>query len=69
MSASISLKIKLGPLVTFEVAGDDCEEICRALKGFQTLNMQIDEMCSDLAERVYPDGEDASQQTDPQVSP
>ena len=56
MSASIVLKIRLGPLVYFEVEGDNCTEISEALQGYQTLNQQINDMCSDLAERVYPDG-------------
>lgn len=56
MSVSLTLKIRLGPLVSLEVNGNNCEEISEALKGFEILNRQIDAMCSDLAERVYPEG-------------
>lgn len=64
MSASMSLKIRLGPLVTLEVSGDNCEEIHNALEGFAKLNSKIDAMCSDLAERMYPeDSDDVAQQS------
>ncbi len=55
MSSHLSLKIRLGPLVSLEVGGDNCHEIREALKGFNELNKQLDAMCSDLAERVYPE--------------
>lgn len=65
MSASMNLKIRLGPLVTLEVSGNNCDEIHKALEGFDKLNQKIDAMCSDLAERIYPDGEaDMSEQAD-----
>lgn len=63
MSASMTLKVRLGPLVTLEIAGDNCEEICAALSGFEPLNRQIDAMCSDLAERMYPEDNDPPVQT------
>ena len=50
------LRIKLGPFVSFEIEGANCDEICQSLKGFEKLNERIDAMCSDLAERVYPEG-------------
>ncbi len=64
MSASMSLKIRLGPLVTLEVSGDNCEELNDALEGFEPLNKQIDAMCSDLAERMYPEQTDINTQPD-----
>jgi len=55
--ARINLSIRLGPMVHFEVQGQDCEEIAKALEGFQQLNETVDAMFSDLARRVYPEGE------------
>jgi hypothetical protein len=57
MSASMNLKIRLGPLVTLEVSGENCEEIHSALEGFEKLNKQLDAMCGDLANRIYPEEE------------
>jgi hypothetical protein len=54
MSASIVLNIRLGPMVTYRIQGDNCKEILEALEGFGKLNQRIDEMCSDLGERMYP---------------
>lgn len=51
---NMTLKIRLGPLVSFEVEGENCTEIAEALKGFDDLNQMVDAMCSDLADRVYP---------------
>ncbi len=59
--ANITLSIRLGPLVHFEVVGDSCEEISRALHGFEHLNKTVGTMFSDLAERVYPDLEKAAE--------
>ena len=56
MAASMVLRIKLGPFVSFEIEGANCEEICQCLKGFEKLNERVDSMCSDLVERLYPDG-------------
>ncbi len=64
MSASMSLKIRLGPLVTLEVSGDNCEELYDALNGFEPLNQQIDAMCGDLAERMYPEQSNTATQAD-----
>lgn len=58
MSASITLNIRLGPMVTFRIDGANCTEILQALEGFAELNRRIDEMCSDLGERMYPEGMD-----------
>lgn len=63
MSASMNLKIRLGPLVSLEVHGDNCEEIRAALEGFEKLNQQVDAMCSDLAERMYPEEADSTEQS------
>jgi len=54
--ARMSLRIRLGPLVYFQVDGDSCTELSAALEGFEELNTKVDAMCSDLAARVYPDG-------------
>ncbi len=56
MSASIVLRVKLGPFVTIEVTGDNCEEITEALDGYEALNKRIDNMCSDLVAHIYPEG-------------
>lgn len=56
---SMTLKIQLGPLVSFQVEGENCREIAAALEGFDELNRTVDAMCSDLAERVYPGGDEA----------
>ncbi|HRC44759.1 MAG TPA: hypothetical protein PLT27_11950 [Nitrospira sp.] len=56
MAASMILRIKLGPFVSFEVEGENCEEICQSLKGFEKLNERVDSMCSDLVDRLYPEG-------------
>ncbi len=55
MSASIVLNIRLGPMVTYKIQGDNCKEILEALDGFGKLNERIDDMCSDLGERMYPE--------------
>ena len=54
--ASMTLRIRLGPLVYFEVDGDTCAELATALEGFEELNEKVDALCSDLASRVYRDG-------------
>lgn len=59
MSTNMTLRIQLGPLVLFEVTGENCRELARALEGFDELNNRVDAMCSDLAPRVYPEGADA----------
>jgi hypothetical protein len=59
----MTLRIRLGPLVYFQVEGENCHEITRALQGFDELNRTVDAMCSDLAERVYPDGVEPSRPT------
>ncbi len=56
MSASIVLRVKLGPFVTIEVTGDNCDEITEALDGYEALNKRIDNMCSDLVAHIYPEG-------------
>jgi hypothetical protein len=63
---SMTLRIQLGPLVYFEVAGESCRELAGALEGFRELNERIDAMCGDLAERVYPEGEAARPQPRPE---
>jgi hypothetical protein len=51
----ITVSIRLGPMVHFQVEGQSCAEIAQSLKGFEELNKTVDTMFSDLAERVYPD--------------
>jgi hypothetical protein len=53
----INLSIRLGPMVHFEVQGENCTQVAEALKGFEQLNVVVEAMFSDLAGRVYPDGE------------
>jgi hypothetical protein len=50
------LRVRLGPLVFFQVEGENCQELIDALEGFEELNRKVDAMCTDLAERVYPEG-------------
>ena len=59
MASTINFTIRLGPLVTLELAGDNCNEISEALNGFETLNQQINSMCSELAESIYPQDTDS----------
>lgn len=54
----MKLKVTLGPFVTLEIEGSSCREISEALEGHEKLNIQLDGMCSNLAERVYPAGVD-----------
>jgi hypothetical protein len=54
--ANITLTIRLGPMVSFQVEGRNCTEINAALRGFEQLNRTVDAMFSDLAKRVYPEG-------------
>jgi hypothetical protein len=45
-------------MVFFQIEGVDCREVSTALDGYEELNKKLDAMCSDLAERVYPEGVD-----------
>ena len=58
MAVSITLSIRLGPLVSLRVTGQSCHELAKALEGYDNLNHHINAMCGDLAERIYPDGID-----------
>jgi hypothetical protein len=58
MPVTFSLVIKIGPSVEIRIAGQNCHEISQALEGFEDLNVKIDSMCGDLAERIYPEGQD-----------
>jgi len=62
MAGFITLKIRLGPLVSMEFTGENCDEISEALKGYEKMNKQLDAMCSDLAERVYPEGMESDEE-------
>lgn len=54
--ANITFKIRLGPLVSIDIEGKTCEEISEALEGYEKLNDALSALCSDLAERIYPEG-------------
>jgi len=58
VAVSITLSIRLGPLVSLRVTGQSCHELAKALEGYDDLNQHINAMCGDLAERIYPDGFD-----------
>jgi hypothetical protein len=58
MSASITLFVRLGPMVSLRVSGQSCQELAKALEGYDDLNVRIDSMCGDLANRIYPEGLD-----------
>jgi hypothetical protein len=58
VSVSITLSIRLGPLVSLRVTGQSCHELAKALEGYDNLNHHINAMCGDLAERIYPEGLD-----------
>jgi hypothetical protein len=56
MAVHVTLRVRLGPLVTLDITGGNCTEIMEALRGHEELNRLLDAMCSDLAERIYPEG-------------
>jgi hypothetical protein len=56
MAVHMTLKVWLGPLVSLDITGGNCAEITEALRGHEELNRVLDAMCSDLAERIYPEG-------------
>jgi hypothetical protein len=64
VAVSITLSIRLGPLVMLKVNGASCHEIAKALEGHGQLNEQVNAMCSNLAERVYPEGFDLNTMRD-----
>ena len=53
----INLSIRIGPMVHFTVQGDTSVQVAEALEGYERLNDIIDRMFSDLASRVYPEGD------------
>ena len=53
----INLSIRIGPMVHFTVQGETCAQVAEALQGFEQLNDIVDRMFSDLATRVYPEGD------------
>jgi hypothetical protein len=59
----INFSIRLGPMVHFEVQGENCREIAQALEGFEELNEIVDTMFSDLAQRVYPTDEASEEES------
>jgi hypothetical protein len=56
---SIVMRMQLGPLVSIQIEGSTCREIAEALTGYEQLNKQIEGLCSGLADKVYPDHDDA----------
>jgi hypothetical protein len=66
MMPRINMRIRLGPMVNFEIQGESCTEIATALEGFERLNQTIDCMFSDLAQRVYPEAERDSGEKTPE---
>ena len=67
MAVHITLKIKLGPLVSLDVTGGNCAEIMEALRGHEELNRVLDAMCGDLAERIYPEGTEPEEKKENEV--
>ena len=55
MLEQVTIKLQIGPMVVIEAQGKNCEEIADALKGWEKLNPQVEKLCIDLAERVYPE--------------
>ena len=53
----INLSIRIGPMVHVTVQGESAKQLADALRGFEGLNDIVDRMFSDLASRVYPDGD------------
>ena len=58
MAVSIALAIRLGPMVSLKIVGQNCQELAKALEGYEHLNKHIDALCGDLAGRIYPEGMD-----------
>lgn len=56
MTARVVFRIRLGPYVSCQIDGENCREVADALVGFEQVNERIDAMCSDLVERIYPNG-------------
>jgi hypothetical protein len=50
-------------MVHFEIQGESCTEIAKALDGFERLNVMVDTMFTDLAQRVYPEGAPTARDT------
>lgn len=67
MSVHMNVKIRLGPLVTVDINGANCGEIIEALHGHHELNKILDSMCSDLAERIYPEGHEMHAESEHEV--
>jgi hypothetical protein len=47
-------------MVSIQIEGNTCTEIAEALSGYERLNSQIEGLCSGLADKVYPDQEEAN---------
>lgn len=59
----IFMSLQLGPMVKIDIEGENCSEISQALHGFEALNQTVDAMFSDLAKRVFPEGDGATAET------
>jgi hypothetical protein len=55
MGSRVTVKIHLGPLVSLEFTGDSCSQIADALEDYKRFNQRIDDLCGELAARVYPE--------------
>jgi len=55
--ARIFMSLQLGPMVKIDIEGANCPDIAEALRGFEQMNKTVDAMFSDLAKRVFPEGD------------
>jgi hypothetical protein len=54
---AVNIRIRLGPLAEIEARGANCSEIAEQFRGWHELNKVVEDLCGDLAERMYPDME------------
>lgn len=62
MPASVTMRIRVGPWVFFQIDGPNCKEVAAAMDGYEDLNNKLEAMFSDLAQRIYPEGLDYAAQ-------
>ncbi len=65
---TVSIRIRLGPMAEITAHGENCREIAEHLRGWEELNEQVERLCGDLAERMYPEdkSDGTHQQTETQ---
>jgi hypothetical protein len=63
MTAQISMKVQIGPMVSLQIDGHSCKEISEALEGWERLNHQLEGLCGGLAENAYPEQEHTEHST------